>query len=160
MVIIDHPQFKALYFSEACSFEVPENGEFVITGGWKGSNHHGIKRVQVYTTTGVKEQLPDMNHARHAHGCSYFHDASGKLVKCIEGCCWPQYHRNIVESTTHLPTSVQVYLVVGGWHITTLDTTVLLSLGAARWQYSGKLPSARYGLRAATVDNKVIVTGR
>ena len=81
MVIIDHPQFKALYFSEACSFEVPENGEFVITGGWKGSNHHGIKRVQVYTTTGVKEQLPDMNHARHAHGCSYFHDASGKLVK-------------------------------------------------------------------------------
>ena len=86
MVIIDHPQFEALYFSEACSFEVPENGEFVITGGWKGSNHHGTKRVQVYTTTGVKEQLPDMNHARHAHGCSYFHDASGKLVKCIEGC--------------------------------------------------------------------------
>ena len=86
MIPIDHPQFKALYFSEACSFEVPENGEFVITGGWKGSNHHGIKRVQVYTSTGAKEQLPDMNHARHAHGCSYFHDASGNLVKCIKGC--------------------------------------------------------------------------
>ena len=49
--------------------------------------------------------------------------------------------------------------MVGGWHIRTLDTTELLTPGAPRWQDSGKLPSARYGLRAATVDNKVVVTG-
>ena len=60
---------------------------------------------------------------------------------------------------TYFPIFVQVYLVVGGWHIRTLDTTELLTSGAPRWQDSGKLPSARYGLRAATVDNKVVVTG-
>ena len=67
--------------------------------------------------------------------------------------------KHAVESNTYFPILVQVYLVVGGWHIRTLDTTELLTPGAPRWQDSGKLPSARYGLRAATVDNKVVVTG-
>ena len=41
-----------------------------------------------------------------------------------------------------------------------IDSTELLTLGASAWVFSGVLPSARVGLKAATLDNKLIVTGR
>ena len=41
-----------------------------------------------------------------------------------------------------------------------LDSTELLTEGASAWVFSGVLPSARHGLRAATLDNRLIVTGR
>ena len=50
--------------------------------------------------------------------------------------------------------------MTGGNHQGKLDSTELLTEGASAWVYSGVLPSARYGLRAATLDNRLIVTGR
>ena len=52
--------------------------------------------------------------------------------------------------------------MAGGYHkgMGNLDSTELLTEGASAWVYSGVLPSARADLRAATLDNKLIVTGR
>ena len=56
----------------------------------------------------------------------------------------------------------QVYLVTGGYTGVPygfLDSTELLRDGEGQWTYSGQLPSYRFALRGATVNNKVIVTG-
>ena len=54
-----------------------------------------------------------------------------------------------------------MYLVTGGFHQGTLDSTELMTEGDS-WVYSGMLPSARTGLKAATLvlENRLIVTGR
>ena len=49
---------------------------------------------------------------------------------------------------------VKVLLVTGRG-----DSTELLLPSATSWTYSGALPSARWRLRGATLDNKVLVTG-
>ena len=41
-----------------------------------------------------------------------------------------------------------------------IDSTELLTEGASAWVFSGVLPLARNTLRAATLDNRLIVTGR
>ena len=38
-------------------------------------------------------------------------------------------------------------------------TTELLVEGDSMWQEAGQLPTARYGARAVTLNNKVILTG-
>ena len=55
-----------------------------------------------------------------------------------------------------------MYLVTGGFHQGALDSTELLTEGASAWVLSGVLPSARTGLRAATLamENRLIVTGK
>ena len=53
----------------------------------------------------------------------------------------------------------QVYLVTGGYLTAPLASTELLVEGAYTWAEAGPLPIARYGLRAASVNNHVIVTG-
>ena len=40
-----------------------------------------------------------------------------------------------------------------------LDSTEILTEGASHWIYSGPLPSPRRELRAATIGNKLLVTG-
>ena len=40
-----------------------------------------------------------------------------------------------------------------------LDSTEILTEGAPQWIYSGPLPSPRRELRAATIGNKLLVTG-
>ena len=47
-------------------------------------------------------------------------------------------------------------MVTGGGE---LDSTELYDPSTGHWRMSGALPSARYGLRAATVDNRVLVFG-
>ena len=56
----------------------------------------------------------------------------------------------------------QIFLVTGGYFTVEdpRDTTeLLIGLDAQSWSYGGRLPSARGGLRAATLDNKLLVTG-
>ena len=51
-------------------------------------------------------------------------------------------------------------MVTGGYyHGNTLDSTELLLPSATSWTTSGALPSPRYWLRGATLDNKVVITG-
>ena len=49
--------------------------------------------------------------------------------------------------------------MTGGSPNTAGDSTELLVHGAAEWIRSGSLPSPRKGLRGASINNKVIVTG-
>ena len=55
---------------------------------------------------------------------------------------------------------VQTYIVAGGY--TGSDdlssTEVLVETGSA-WTLTGELPSPRYGLRGANIDNKIVMTG-
>ena len=55
----------------------------------------------------------------------------------------------------------QRYLVTGGSGGISGDlaSSELLYQDASQWVYAGSLPSARYGLRGATLDNKLIITG-
>ena len=39
------------------------------------------------------------------------------------------------------------------------DTTELLSAGASAWVYTAPLPSARYYLAGASINNRVIISG-
>ena len=53
-------------------------------------------------------------------------------------------------------------MVTGGhYNRRKLDSTELLIQRTSAWVYSGKLPSPRdSGLRAVTLDNRVIITGK
>ena len=64
-------------------------------------------------------------------------------------------------------TILQVLLVTGGGHkpvytLTSLDSTELLVMGAAKWRIitTGKLPSPRSSLKAATLLNTVYIFGK
>ena len=55
----------------------------------------------------------------------------------------------------------QVYLVTGGESGgPLLDSTELLTEGASAWVFSGVLPSATRSFCAATLNNRLFVTGR
>ena len=54
----------------------------------------------------------------------------------------------------------QTYLVSGGYDGDWLSSTELLVETATAWVLTGELPSPRAGLRAATIDNKVLITGK
>ena len=50
-------------------------------------------------------------------------------------------------------------LVTGGWGDSDrLDSTEILE--DTTWRITSPLPSARYGLRAASIDNKILVFGK
>ena len=55
----------------------------------------------------------------------------------------------------------QVYLVTGGEHNGGLASTEILTHGASAWVTvdTGALPSSRRAVRAATLDNRVLLTG-
>ena len=55
--------------------------------------------------------------------------------------------------------NVQVLLVTGGYGGGYLDSTELLLPSATSWIHSAALPSPRFYLSGATLDNKVVVTG-
>ena len=50
-------------------------------------------------------------------------------------------------------------MVTGGYHNGFLASTELLPQEASQWVLAGSLPSARKDLRAATLGNKLIMTG-
>ena len=64
----------------ACSIEVPDSGELVVSGG---GNWNAISRVQVYSTKGAKQRLPDMQQPRKIHACSYYYDDRNEMVDYI-----------------------------------------------------------------------------
>ena len=52
-------------------------------------------------------------------------------------------------------------MVTGGYNSGRLASTELLHQGqdASQWVYAGELPSARDGVKGATLGNKLIMTG-
>ena len=59
-------------FSDACSIELVDT--VVVTGGSVGS------LVQVYTTAGHLERLPDLITARYHHACAHYVDSQDRVV--------------------------------------------------------------------------------
>ena len=100
-----------------------------------------------YGEAGFIRDLPDLNQERRQHGCSYYEDGEGRKVNI-----------DINYSPLIL---VQTYLVSGGYvggsnYLS--STEVLLETGSA-WTLTGQLPSPRRALRAARIDNKIVMTG-
>ena len=55
---------------------------------------------------------------------------------------------------------VQTFLVTGGYFFgNTLSSTELLIEASSNWVFSGDLPTPRWGLRGANIDQRVIMTG-
>ena len=58
---------------------------------------------------------------------------------------------------------VKVYIVTGGYRENNvggyLSSTETLTAGSSEWVEAGALPSARDGLRGATIDNQFYVLG-
>ena len=52
-----------------------------------------------------------------------------------------------------------MYLVSGGYGSDFLSSTELLMETASAWVLTGELPSPRYGLRGAHIENKILMTG-
>ena len=56
-------------------------------------------------------------------------------------------------------------MVTGGlmpydsWNSIETDSTELLVQGAAQWTQAAALPTIRFGLAGATINNKIVVTG-
>ena len=63
----------------------------------------------------------------------------------------------IITGTMHW----QVYLVTGGYFgiLDRADTEILVH-GASAWARAGPLPQGVSGIRAVSVDNSIIATGR
>ena len=57
-----------------------------------------------------------------------------------------------------------MYLVSGGYYHdgsgNYLSSTELLMESASAWVLTGELPSPRYGLRGANIDNRILMTGK
>merc|ERR1711874_924587 len=90
-----------------------------------------IPTVSEYNEAGHVRFLPSLLQGRYAHGCSYY-DKDG----------------------------TETFLVSGGWTGTArISSTELLVETGSAWILTGELPSPRYGLRGANIDNKILMTG-
>ena len=92
--------------------------------------------------------LPQLQQGRYWHGCSSYNNAEGSKVGIDIN-----YYRTIIIFQTYLVAGGSPGL--GGW----LSSTELLVETASAWVYTGELPSPRDGLRGATIDNRVLMTG-
>ena len=113
----------------------------ILTGG-----AYSYNRVSEYSESGFTRDLPQLQQGRLQHGCSYFENEEGTKVDIDSNSC------GVII--------FQTLLVTGGctdsdW----LSSTELLGKNSAKWIYSGELPTPRYGLRGANIDQRVIMTG-
>ena len=60
---------------DACSIGLKET--VVVTGG---GNVHSQSTVEVYNTSGMVEQLPDMRTPRREHACGHYVDSNNQVV--------------------------------------------------------------------------------
>jgi len=89
-------------------------------------------KVSEYNEAGWVSRLPSLLQGRRDHGCSYYNNADG----------------------------TKTFLVSGGYSgHARLSSTELLLETASTWVLTGELPSPRYGLRGANIDNKILMTG-
>jgi len=90
--------------------------------------------VSQYNQAGWVRDLPDLLQGRKSHGCSYYDNNEGSQTLLVTG----GYNDND-----------------GGF----LSSSELLVGTASAWVNTGELPSPRYGLSGANIDNSVLMTG-
>jgi len=88
--------------------------------------------VSEYSQEGWVRDLPSLQQGRYNHGCSYFVSDNGTKTLLVTG---------------------------GSDGRDSLSSTELLQDGSSSWTYTGGLPTRRYGLRGANINNKVLMTG-
>merc|ERR1711936_801587 len=115
----------------ACGVEVDDT--FIVTGGHDYSApDRALNSVVRYNSQGVSEVLSSLTVRRAGHACtSYLNDNGQRVV-----------------------------LVTGGYNLgaSVLDSTELM-VDFNSWRPAANLPSARPGLRAASLDNQVFLFG-
>ena len=120
-----------------------------MTGGRDtGGKRRALKTVTRYSQDGDAETLPELSDARFWHACGSFITDKGDYVSFI---------LNINKHWTFL---MQVLLVTGGQkqRYGALKSTEVLEAGGG-WRQTDPLPFARYGLKAAVLDNNIFVFG-
>ena len=135
-------------YSKACGIET--QGKFVITGG-----HHRpgqeLKTVTRYSRTGESDTLPQLKVGRSGHACGSYLNDKGDEVRFILNT----YHYHSIRVIV-----IKVLLVTGGGgNHQRLDSTEVLKEMAAAWRLTASLPSARWGLRSASVENSIFLFG-
>jgi len=108
---------------------ITDTSSVVITGGWQRGQ---VSRVTRYDRNGWMEDLPSLLTARYHHGCALYTTDTGD----------------------------KVYVVMGGFDFDNfLSSTETLQLEDFAWRDSTPLPRPLAGLRAATLDNIIYITG-
>jgi len=116
---------------DACGVEVDDT--FIITGGFDFSApDRALNSVVSYNSQGESEVLPSLTVRRYNHACASYLNGDRK----------------------------RIILVSGGWNngAQFLDSTELM-VNFKPWRPAANLPSPRFGLRAASLDNKVFLFG-
>ena len=112
----------------------------ILTGGY-----YSLNRVSEYSETGFTRDLPQLLQGRYNHGCSYFENEEGTKVDIDSNSC------GVII--------FQTFLVTGGYSGGYLSSTELLVETSDAWILTGELPTPRYGLRGANIDQRVLMTG-
>lgn len=121
--------------NEACGIKTQD--KFVITGGMDiSSPDSALKTVTRYSRTGQTESLPQLNVGRWSHACGSYLTDKGDMVLLVTG---------------------GAHITGGSWIF--LDSTEVLEEKAGTWRLTGPLPSARDGMRAASVANTIFLFG-
>jgi len=133
-----------------CGIEIEDS--YVVTGGFNFFKHFenqnrmlqedkfykdvidGLKTVTRYNRTGYSQTLPKLQVGRSEHGCGKFVNSEGVTVLMVTGGA---NYRGIERFY--------------------LDSTEILQEDS--WTFSTPLPSARYGLRAASLSDRIFVFG-
>ena len=117
----------------------------LVTGGWPNT----YTTVSQYNEAGWVRDLPQLQQGRRHHGCSSYNNAEGTKVGIDIN-----YYRTIII--------FQTYLVAGGLgRDGRLLSTELLVENFLVWVKTGELPFrwGVTGLRGASIDNRVLITG-
>jgi len=113
---------------------IEDEGTLIITGGGSNGRSDSVatKIVDRYNRQGWVENLPEMNEARTAHGCGYYHK-NGKKVLVVGGGYYGRY-QNIYSTET-------------------------LTLGSDAWTKAATVPmqslKRSYGFASVSLNNKV-----
>jgi len=125
------PSWNLKYQTQsACGVEIDDT--FIITGGFDwNAEDMALNSVVRYNSSGVSEVLPSLTEGRFFHACASYLNSDWK----------------------------RVVLVTGGYlGADYLDSTELM-VDFKLWRPAANLPSPRFGLRAASLYNKVFLFG-
>ena len=107
----------------------------------------------------------DLNTARMLHACGHYFKEDEVVTIFRDGV-----DNNIFHFPDKVDCDVKVYLVTGGctsqrndgFCTTYTDTTEVLKtpiINSTSWVYTAPLPSARFFLTGASINNRVIISG-
>ena len=138
----DRLLYRYLYFYSSYACAINLGSSVILTGGLDT-----LTTVSQYNEAGWEKDLPTLQTGRYDHGCAYFNNDAGSKVCSININYYPLI-------------TFQTMLVTGGYGASDrLSSTELMVGTASAWVFTGELPSPLYGLRGATIDNMVFMTG-